>query len=473
MLVVGCSPVGIGRHATPLTKLTVGLGYIPSVQFAQFYRAQQQGYYRAAGLDVTFQNGRRRQPRHARRTGRRRHRHRRRHERHPGRRPGHPDSYAATIYAQFPNVVHRPGATAPIKTAADLEGHSLGIPGRLRLELDHAPGTALVGRPDDGRHHRSATTPTTARASALQQGQVELGDRLPQQRAVQLGLQGFATTQFTVDSIMPLPGPGLIVGTATLSCQARRATGVRRRNAARDGRDQGEPAAWTRRHDRRRARAGQRTRPPSWRSSRRRSSCGPVRTLRRTARARSTASLAEVARLHARAAGFEHPEHVDHRPAGDRGAAAVTDEQVQTPATDTRSDADHDVAGVTHHDNVTPMDAHATPGDDDHGHAEIHARPDRLGHVGHLPSWRLRRAGRAGLLPVRPRRPAGLELEQADGLASLVDVDVLAGRVRRQARASSASRRSRRSRSRRPRTGARRGSGRGIPSDDPSARGRG
>ena len=42
-------------HAAP-TKLTVGLGYIPSVQFAQFYRAQRQGYYAAAGLDVTFQN---------------------------------------------------------------------------------------------------------------------------------------------------------------------------------------------------------------------------------------------------------------------------------------------------------------------------------------------------------------------------------------------------------------------------------
>ena len=36
--------------------LTVGLGYIPSVQFAQFYLAQQAGYYREAGLEVTFEN---------------------------------------------------------------------------------------------------------------------------------------------------------------------------------------------------------------------------------------------------------------------------------------------------------------------------------------------------------------------------------------------------------------------------------
>ena len=38
------------------TKLVVGLGYIPSVQFAQFYLAQQKGYYADAGLDVEFQN---------------------------------------------------------------------------------------------------------------------------------------------------------------------------------------------------------------------------------------------------------------------------------------------------------------------------------------------------------------------------------------------------------------------------------
>src|SRR5438105_2922697 len=55
VLLVGCGPAA--PSASPLTKLTVGLGYIPSVQFAQFYRAKVQGYYAAAGLDVTFNNG--------------------------------------------------------------------------------------------------------------------------------------------------------------------------------------------------------------------------------------------------------------------------------------------------------------------------------------------------------------------------------------------------------------------------------
>ena len=38
------------------TALSVGLGYIPGVQFSPFYLAQQSGAYAAAGLDVTLQN---------------------------------------------------------------------------------------------------------------------------------------------------------------------------------------------------------------------------------------------------------------------------------------------------------------------------------------------------------------------------------------------------------------------------------
>ena len=57
-VVLGCSTPGASPtpSAAPLTRLTVGLGYIPSVQFAAFYRADQAGYYAAEGLKITFQN---------------------------------------------------------------------------------------------------------------------------------------------------------------------------------------------------------------------------------------------------------------------------------------------------------------------------------------------------------------------------------------------------------------------------------
>jgi NitT/TauT family transport system substrate-binding protein len=113
----------------PPTKLTVGLGYIPSVQFAQFYLADQAGYYRDEGLEVTFQN-----------------------EIDanlvpkvgqgqvdigisdgtsviPAVSQGIPIKYVATIYGQFPSIVFGKESSG-ITSAAGLKGKSIGIPGR-------------------------------------------------------------------------------------------------------------------------------------------------------------------------------------------------------------------------------------------------------------------------------------------------------------------------------------------------------
>jgi len=215
-LLIGCSngastPASVAQP----TKLAVGLGYIPSVQFAQFYRAQQQGYYKAAGLDVSFQNG---------------------NDANlvtlvgqgaldvgvadgtsviPAVGQGIPIKYAATIYAQFPNVVLA-AANGSIKAPADLKGHTLGIPGRygsswimLQALLSSAglstTDIAIRDYPDFGQ------------GVALQQGQVESATAFRNNEAVQLAQSRFATTQLTVDAIVPLPGPGLIVGTTTLA----------------------------------------------------------------------------------------------------------------------------------------------------------------------------------------------------------------------------------------------------------------
>jgi len=214
LLLVGC---GNGHTETPtppaVTKLTVGLGYLPSIQFAQFYRAQQQGYYRDAGLDVTFQNDI--DPNLITLVGQgtvdigladgtsvi------------PAVGQGIPIKYAATIYAKFPNVVMAPAA-GPIKTAADLKGHSLGIPGRygsswiaLQALLSSAGLT-----PDD---ITIKEYPDFGQATALQQGLVDSATGFANNEPVQLARNGFATTQLTVDQVVPLPGPGLIVGTST------------------------------------------------------------------------------------------------------------------------------------------------------------------------------------------------------------------------------------------------------------------
>lgn len=113
-----------GRHA-----LTLGLTYIKNVQFAPFYVAQELGYYRAAGLDVTlrhhsftegefdavasgtedavFAGG---------------------DEMLQARSKGLDLTYIASVFAQYPVTLIVP-VNSPIHSPADLRGHTIGTPG--------------------------------------------------------------------------------------------------------------------------------------------------------------------------------------------------------------------------------------------------------------------------------------------------------------------------------------------------------
>jgi len=213
-VVVSCG-TGATTPAPPTTKLTVGLGYLPSVQFAPFYRAQQQGYYRDAGLDVTFQN-----------------------EIDPNLvtlvgqgavdigladgtsvvpavGQGIPIKYVATIYAKFPNVVMSPAAS-DIRDAASLKGHSLGIPGRygsswIMLQALLASANLTVN------DIVIRDFPQYGQEVALQQGQVDTATGFANNEPVKLERQGFPTNLLTIDAITPLAGPGLIVANDALS----------------------------------------------------------------------------------------------------------------------------------------------------------------------------------------------------------------------------------------------------------------
>ena len=62
LLLSACGGTASSGSATtagskPLTTVSIGLGYNPDIQFSPFYVAQSKGYYRDAGLDVTFNHG--------------------------------------------------------------------------------------------------------------------------------------------------------------------------------------------------------------------------------------------------------------------------------------------------------------------------------------------------------------------------------------------------------------------------------
>jgi putative riboflavin transport system substrate-binding protein len=215
IVAAGCA-VGASPSAAAV-PLKVGLGYIPSVQFAQFYLADQAGYYADEGLDVTFQN-----------------------EIDsnlvpkvgqgdldlgmsdgtsviPAVSQGIPIRYLATVYGRFPSIVFGK-ASSGIKTAADLEGKKIGIPGRygsswimLQALLASADLT-----PDDVEID---VYPDFGQGVAVAQGVVDAATGFANNEPVVLARSGTEVFVLHIDDVTALPGPGLIASTATIAAK--------------------------------------------------------------------------------------------------------------------------------------------------------------------------------------------------------------------------------------------------------------
>jgi len=231
-LVAGCSPAGSSPSAPAEASavgpcfgvpnrpggcvlLTVGLGYIPSVQFAPFYFAQQQGYYTAAGLTVTFQN--QIDPNLITLVGQG--------TIDVGLADGTsvvpavsqdiPIKYLATVYGTFPSIVFAKTSSG-IAKAADLKGKRIGIPGRYGsswIMLQALLGSANL-TPSDVT---IVEYPDFGQGAALAQGQIDAATGFDNNEPVQARLSGTPVNVLRVDQVIHLPGPGLIAGTATLS----------------------------------------------------------------------------------------------------------------------------------------------------------------------------------------------------------------------------------------------------------------
>ena len=208
--------------------LKVGLGYIPSVQFAQFYLADQAGYYRDAGLEVTFEN--KIDPELITLVGQgavdvgiadgtsvi------------PAVSQGIPIRYVFTVYADFPSIVFAK-ASSGIVGPADLAGKKVGIPGRygsswIQLQALLA-GVGLT--PAD---LEVVPFPTYGQLTALEQGVVDAATGFVNNEPVVMELTGTPTVVLALPADAQLPGNGLIVGQAAL--EGPKAEAIRRFIAA-------------------------------------------------------------------------------------------------------------------------------------------------------------------------------------------------------------------------------------------------
>ena len=253
------APSSAGSSAA-LTKLVVGLGYIPSVQFAPFYLAEQKGYYKDAGLAVEFQS---------------------KSDDNliplvgqgaidvgigdgtsviPAVSQGIPVRYIATIYGKFPNVVFAKAASG-IKAAADLKGKKIGTPGRYGsgwVMLQALLGSAGL-KPTDVQ---IVEYPDYTQLAAVKQGAVDAATGFANNEPVQLELGGDPAVRPAHRRHHAAARAWADRGNQDARDEARRGRRVRRGDAEGDERDQGESGRWAGRRDHRGARARLAEGPP-------------------------------------------------------------------------------------------------------------------------------------------------------------------------------------------------------------------
>jgi len=236
LVAAGCtstaSPTPSASASVAPVKLTVGLGYIPGVQFAPFYLAQQSGAYAAAGLDVTLQNqidpdlislvgsggldlaladGT---------------------SMIPAVSQGIPVRYLATIYGVLPNVVIARTA-AGIMSPADLAGKRVGTPGQYGSGY-----LTLLGILDQASLSIGDVSldlyPDFGQTQALISGAADATTGYVNNDLVQAQAAGIEVEVFYASAAAPFAGPGLISSPATIESK---------RDAIRDATDCGGPRA--------------------------------------------------------------------------------------------------------------------------------------------------------------------------------------------------------------------------------------
>lgn len=224
VLLAGCvAPAGplvvtpqIDETAAPveLAPVTVGLGFIPSVQFAPFYVAQDKGFFHEQGLEVQFQHGIETdflklvgvgQMPFAVGSG---------DQVILGRAQGLPLTYVLAWYRQFPvGVVSL--AESGLDTPQSLEGRRVGIPGLFGASL--VAWKALVYAAGVDESQVTLDSIGFTQAAAVQQGRVDAALDYVVNGPVQLRQAGQEVNVITVSDYIDLPSNGLITDEQTIA----------------------------------------------------------------------------------------------------------------------------------------------------------------------------------------------------------------------------------------------------------------
>jgi NitT/TauT family transport system substrate-binding protein len=203
-----------GKPAGNLTQVRLPLGYIPDIQFAPLYVAVQKGYFREAGIQVTFDYSMEtditalvgaNQIQFGVVSGE---------QVLLARAQGLPIVYVAAWYQQYPVSVVA-NSTENIHTPADLRGKTIGLPGLyganyigLRALL-HAGGLTEAEVKLDSINY--------TQVEALAAGRDQAVSVYTNNEPVQLRSQGYDLTELRVADYVQLASNGLITNEKTIS----------------------------------------------------------------------------------------------------------------------------------------------------------------------------------------------------------------------------------------------------------------
>lgn len=205
---------------TPLaqTNLSIGLGYIPDIQFAPFYVAKSKGYYSDAGLNVTFHHGIVNDLLGAMVLGKDNLAFASGDEVLVARSKNLKVVDVSTIFQKYPVSLIVP-ADSPIKTLADLKGHSIGEPGPFGAT--HIGLLALLYQAHLSLNDVHVQAIGFTQVAALLGHRVDAVVGYSNNEPLQLRKHGFAVRTFDVSNYQPLVSNGIITTEDTLHNQPR------------------------------------------------------------------------------------------------------------------------------------------------------------------------------------------------------------------------------------------------------------
>ncbi|HEX2193972.1 MAG TPA: ABC transporter substrate-binding protein [Candidatus Limnocylindria bacterium] len=207
------SPTAPQASGSRLREVRLLLGFRPDVQFAAFYLAQRGGYFAEAGLEVTIEHSNdvirlvadgQAEFGVADAT-----------DLMIARTAGIPIKYVSTLYSRFPVALIGAPDVVPGEPAG-LVGLRIGTPGRFGSSWH-----ALLALLDAGGLTEDDVAireyPAFNQVEGLLNGDVDMITGFRVNEPLQLEARGFEVALLTVDEIVPLPGPGVVVGDGLLA----------------------------------------------------------------------------------------------------------------------------------------------------------------------------------------------------------------------------------------------------------------